>query len=208
MKLFSVITGFFLITACAFFNSCSCGNDAEIRDGDAKFRTMRDGILMITKKRCSHKPQTFSELTKCVERDSTGGTGYGTAYLSDFVDVNNTDTIKGSGSDIAFYYEFYFKSGETGKWSFEFGVDSGIASGCIVDEKELWFEPHDIWTLGDYSQVFTRDIQLNKGWHRVRIYGLEECCDGVWRVRYKAPSMRDYEVVSVKNLGVKCPVKL
>ncbi len=207
MKPLSGIISLLLITILSFFNGCSCGNDAEIRDAEAKYRSMKDGILMVTKKRCQQKPETMNELVQCVEKSSTSESGYGTSYLSEFNNISNSGTLGGSGKDIAFYYDFFFKVTDSGKWIFEFGVDAGIASGCLVDERQLWFEARDIWTLGDYSKVFKKDIQLKKGWHRVRIYGLEGCCDGVWRLRFKGPSMKDFEVVSVKNPGVKAPVK-
>lgn len=203
MKSLSGIIPFFFIAIFSFNSGCSCGNKAEIRDGDAAFNSMREGILMVTKKRCQAKPKSFNELVQCVEKDSTPGSGYGTKYLMEFTGINNTDTIGGSGKDIAFYYDFFFKAGEAGMWAFEFGVDSGIASGCMVDSNELWFEAKDIWTLGDYSQAFVKKVKLDKGWHRVRIYGLEDCCDGVWRLRFKSSSMKNFETVSVQSLGVR-----
>ncbi len=198
----------FMFSSFMFINGCSCGNEGDIRESDGKLSNMKDGILMVTKKRVMKKPKTMSELKKFVEYDSVSETGYGSVYLEEFVGVNNTNTIGGSGKDIAFYYDFSFNAKESGIWVFEFGVDAGIASGCVIDGKDLWFEAGDIWTLGDYSKVFKKDFKLSKGWHRVKIYGLENCCDGVWRLRYKSPSMKDLKIVSIQNLGVICPFKI
>ncbi len=207
MKKISRLVMALFIFSCALYSGCCC-DCTSIREDDAQFNAMKDGILMVTKKRCSKVPATFADLVRCVENESTPGEGYGSICLTEFAGINNSNTLKGSGRDIAFYFDFYFKAGEAGSWTFEFGLDAGIASGCRVDNTELWFQGKDIWTLDDYSLAFRKDVQLSKGWHRMRIYGIENCCDGVWRLRFKSPSMKDFKTVSVKNIGAKCPLKI
>lgn len=208
MKKFIRILVVFIFVSPFFLSGCCCRNNGDILESDSKFSNMKNGILMVTKKRIMKNPKSMSELRQFVENESHSEKGYGSVYIEEFSGISNSGTLKGSGKDIAFYYDFLFRADESGLWNFEFGIDAGIASGCLVDDKELWFESQDIWTLGDYSQAFKKGVKLNRGWHRIRIYGLEGCCDGVWRLRYKSPSMKDFNIVSVKNLGVKCPPKI
>lgn len=164
----------------------------------------KDGILMVTKAKCSYGPRDINELIECVEHDSNNTRGYGDTILSIFDNVSNSKTFGGSKKDISFYFEFLFFANADGEWSFEYALDSGIASGSTIDDNILWFSSRDIWTGDNYEGAFVKDIFLKKGWHLFKLYGVENCCDGSWRLRYKSPSMTMFENVSVKKLKVRC----
>ncbi len=185
-------------------HGCKKGNYGQvISDETAAKYSLRGQILMVTKKRCPGTPATFEELVRCVEKESRAESGYGATYIREFSGVSNQGTLKGAGKDIAFYYEFLFNADEAGKWAFEFAIDAGVASGCRIDGKELWFSREDTWSLGDYSRAFVRETELTRGIHKFELYGIENCCDGVWRLRYKSPSMTDFAVVPNQRLQVR-----
>ncbi len=179
------------------------GNYGSVTDAELSRYSLRDKILMVTKKRCPQSPSGFSELVQCVREQSTMGNGYGSTYISEFRDVSNSSTLKGSSKDIAFFFDFMFEASESGKWLFEFAIDAGIASGCKIGGRELWFSREDIWALDNHSGAFTKEIQLDRGYHIFSLYGIEGCCDGKWRVRFKSPSMNEFKVISSANMNIR-----
>ncbi len=163
----------------------------------------KEGIRMLTGRYYGSRPANFEELVKAVE-SAQQGPGYGETVLKAFEGVNNSGSLKGLNNQIAFTFDLIFTAEGQGEWEFEFGVDAGIASGCKIDDTVLWFSNQDTWTEADYSKAFTRKIALKNGWHRMTVYGLESCCDGVWRLRFKSPYMKEFKTVSTSNLPVRC----
>ena len=179
------------------------GKYGSVTDAEFSRYSLRDKILMVTKKRCPQSPAGFRELVQCVREQSTMENGYGSTYISEFSNISNSATLKGSSKDIAFFFEFMFEASESGKWLFEFAIDAGIASGCKIGDRELWFSREDIWALDNHSKAFTKEIQLDRGYHIFSLYGIEGCCDGKWRVRFKSPSMDEFKVISSANMNIR-----
>jgi hypothetical protein len=162
----------------------------------------KPGILVATHAASCPAPPDFAALERCVEATPTGP-GYGKRITNRFEDFSNQRAFEGSNSNIGVSVSFAFFADEPGLWSWEFALDSGVASGARIDDQQLFYNAQDIWTGEGYEGAFTHDIQLERGWHVLTLLGVENCCDGVWRLRFKKPSMSEFLVVDTQVLKMR-----
>lgn len=117
---------------------------------------------------------------------ATPMSGYGSAHLPRFENVNNHDLF-GSSTWLAYHFTVAFDvTDETaGWWGFRAGVDFGLGGAMLLDDTELAFNPNDLWWAGSWEQgVLSGGLMLTEGRHTLHLYGLEPCCDGFFTTQF------------------------
>jgi len=115
--------------------------------------------------------------------------GYGSATLSLYDNVSNNRVFRGTQSNIASRSVFDFGVTIAGSWNFRIGVDFGLGGALFLDGISLTYRTTDMWWGGSYSstQSFSVTASLSVGNHELKVYGLENCCDGGMQAQFKAP---------------------
>jgi hypothetical protein len=132
--------------------------------------------------------------------------GYGCAPVSDFTNIRNSGTpIFGSANNIFFRAEhwFYVDPADAGEWRFEYSGDYGDGGVLYLDNVEMherWGE--DLWWGNNWANtneiLRTSGVDNNSdtpphpnlavGWHVLKFFGSEQCCDGGTSVRFRKPT--------------------
>lgn len=114
--------------------------------------------------------------------------GYGSTTLASFDSVSNQSEF-GSAANIAFRYTVDFSAAGNGAWNFRVGPDFGKGGAVFLDGALMGFKTNNMWWAGSYTNP-TQDFEflanLTSGNHQLKIYGLEDCCDGTQQAQFKA----------------------
>ncbi|MFK3740747.1 CCXG family PEP-CTERM protein [Massilia sp. TN1-12] len=120
------------------------------------------------------------------------GAGYGTKTISSYTNISNTNQFSGgANSNIAWKATIDFSVATAGTWTFRTGVDFGNGGALFLDGVALTASSTDMYWGNSYtnaSQYLQAVSQLAAGNHKLTIYGLESCCDGVQQAQFKAGS--------------------
>jgi hypothetical protein len=112
--------------------------------------------------------------------------GYCDASVASMVSVSNqTACAGGRATDIGFAYQINFglSGAQAGDFSFVVGPDFGRGGAVFLDGALLAVNTDDLWWSNSYAnpaEIFSvAHLPLASGNHRLSIYGLEGCCDGL-----------------------------
>lgn len=104
-------------------------------------------------------------------------------------------------NNIGYRISFNFYAPNAGRWEFELAYDAGIASVFFIDDKKKLSKNFNIYA--QYHEPTILKVNLSEGWHSFEYYGLEDCCDGLIRFRFKSPDDDEFKVISYENLELK-----
>ena len=109
--------------------------------------------------------------------------GYGSTNVDFYDNISNHSLFGGPSQNIAFEstIDVNVTSADAGEWGFRFGVDFGNGGAVFLDSVVRAFNSNDMWWNYSYStpsQYFEFNAILNAGDHQLKVYGLENCCDG------------------------------
>ncbi|MGC9132552.1 MAG: CCXG family PEP-CTERM protein [Candidatus Micrarchaeia archaeon] len=175
----------------------------SLSNGDTTFT--QPGTLYITKNSTAD-PNNLNEATNYFNQASQPS-GYCTKYILDFSGIANSNSggCAGSKTNIAYYVEAFFYVDQSGIWQFRYGPDFGRGGGLYVDNTPLderWTS--NLWWGGNWnsSSVLRGSMNLEKGWHKIVVFGFENCCDGSASFQFARP---DGTFVSwtTNNLNIK-----
>jgi len=117
--------------------------------------------------------------------------GYGATPVSIYDGISNHGLFAGgAGGSIAFEstVNFGVSAANAGSWEIRSGVDFGNGGAIYVDGQRIDFKSHDMWwngSYGDSTQIFDITLNLSAGNHTVKLYGLEDCCDGGQQAQFR-----------------------
>ena len=141
---------------------------------------------------------------------SDGITGYACAQPSTLHGLSNGNMVAGgNNSNILFRLEgmFYVSSAQAGTWSFRMAGDFGRGGGVYVDWvplQENWNV--NLWWGGNWANtaaILQGSTNLGTGWHVLRGWGAEDCCDGAGGFQFLAPGSTTWLDVNSTNLSVR-----
>lgn len=103
----------------------------------------------------------------------------------------------GSVSNYAFEstIDFGVTAAQAGTWNFRTGVDFGFGGALFVDGVALGYNTHDMWWANSYATAngsLQGALNLAAGNHVLKVYGLENCCDGGQQAQFKAANASAY----------------
>jgi len=132
--------------------------------------------------------------------------GYGNATPASFDGLSNQSVFSGgSNSNIAFRDTVSFNVASAGTWSFRLGPDFGRGGAVYLDNASV-SNSTDLWWAGNWGgQILSISANLASGTHTLKIYGLEDCCDGGQSLQFSTDGV-NYRTVSTTD-GVS-PVPL
>ena len=119
------------------------------------------------------------------------GAGFCDTTVSAYLALENSGTCGGGNNDIAFKFtvDFGISSAQAGTIAFQVGPDFGKGGAVFLDGALLAASNSDLWWSGNYgaaSEVFSlQNIAIGAGNHRLSVYGLEGCCDGLQSAQYR-----------------------
>ncbi|MFS2018997.1 CCXG family PEP-CTERM protein [Massilia sp. CT11-108] len=91
--------------------------------------------------------------------------------------------------------DFGVTAAQAGTWNFRTGVDFGFGGALFVDGVALGYNTHDMWwanTYGAANGSLQGALNLAAGNHVLKIYGIEDCCDGAMQAQFKAANAAAY----------------
>lgn len=112
--------------------------------------------------------------------------------LSLYDGVSNHAVFGGSASNVAYMSTIDFGVSEAmaGLWSLRAGVDFGHGGAIFLDGVALGYKSTDMWWNGGYADVNQSfqfsSVSVAAGNHRLKIVGLEGCCDGNTQAQFAA----------------------
>ncbi|MGB4811237.1 MAG: CCXG family PEP-CTERM protein [Methylophilaceae bacterium] len=142
---------------------------------------------------------------------ATDTVGYGCKIVTDYTTISNQNQFaSGSNANIGFQLVSAFSAPVTGNWGFRLGPDFGYGGGMYVDDsivEEDWNV--DMWWNGSFTNTAqTLDNAAvpisTTGYHMLRVFGNEGCCDGAGAMQFKTPS-GSYTAWATSNLTLRAP---
>ncbi len=140
----------------------------------------------------------------------TDTAGYGCKIITSWTNISNTNQFTGGvNSNIAFSFLGFFNASTTGNWGFRNGPDYGRGGGMYIDDQivqERWTNMYWAGSYATASQILANaSVSLSPiGYHVMRDYGFEDCCDGVQEGQFKTPSGA-YTIWTTTNLTTRAP---
>lgn len=160
-------------------------------------------------------PQIDAASYRRVVNEALAAPGAQAARVAVFDGLSNQSVFGGSNMDIAYRATIRFDIGaaDAGPWGLRAGVDFGNGGAVFLDGVALAHKTNDMWWAGAYddgSQSFQfASLPLDAGRHRLRLFGLEQCCDGGQQVQfsigggpYRSFAADDGLTVSIPEPGV------
>lgn len=128
---------------------------------------------------------------------ATSSVGYGNAAVDLYDNISNHRLFGGPSQNIAFEstIDFNVTAASAGEWGFRFGVDFGRGGAVFLNGAARAFSSNDMWWGYSYSnpsQYFEFNAILNAGDHQLKVYGLENCCDGGQQTQFRIPGEASY----------------
>ena len=136
--------------------------------------------------------------------------GYACRQPTTLAGLSNQNMVSGgSSSDIIFRLEVFFfvSATQTGTWNFRMAGDFGRGGGLYVDDnsiQENWNV--DLWWGGNWgntAQILQGSATLASGWHVLRAWGAEGCCDGPGGFQVQIPGSSTWVDANTTNLSVR-----
>ncbi|MEJ6000096.1 CCXG family PEP-CTERM protein [Paucibacter soli] len=106
--------------------------------------------------------------------------------------VSNHAVFGGSVFNVAYMstIDFGVSDALAGVWSLRAGVDFGRGGAVFLDGVALGFKSTDMWWNGGYADVNQSfqfsNVSISAGKHRLKIVGLEGCCDGNTQAQFSS----------------------
>jgi len=146
---------------------------------------------------CASYTRALREFAQCVERTSSGMTGYCHGSLGTTAHLANQYVCNGGvNRNIGFHIRLPFLVNQAGEYTFRMHADYGLGSFIGVDGAE--HTPGNVW-----GHLQLAPATLSVGDHEFESLGFEDCCDGhaelelhlpcdqvadVWRLVVSGPS--------------------
>jgi hypothetical protein len=136
--------------------------------------------------------------------------GYACRQPTTLAGLSNRNMVTGgSNSNILFRLEVFFfvSATQTGTWRFRMAGDFGRGGGLYVNDnplQETWNA--DLWWGGNWAntaQILQGNVSLNSGWHVLRAWGAEGCCDGAGGFQIQLPGSTTWLDANTTNLTVR-----
>ncbi|NRB38941.1 MAG: DUF2341 domain-containing protein [Pseudomonadales bacterium] len=196
------------------------GNGSVVPTSDLVSTLSESGLRYHTKPG-RYQPASTPTLAQIeTEFDSRADSaGYGCDIITAFDSISNGSVNPGGASNNIFFraeHWFYVDASEAGRWKFEFSGDYTDGGAMFLDGVELherWDQ--DLWW--DYNWNNVNEIirsngiddksngnnrqhpTLAEGWHVLKFFGSEGCCDGGSSVRFRKPGMGGWQTWSLAN---------
>ena len=135
-------------------------------------------------------PQIDAASYRRVVNEALAAPGAHAARVEVFDGLSNQSVFGGSNLDVAYRATIRFgvAPAVAGLWDLRAGVDFGNGGAVFLDGVALAHKTNDMWWAGGYgdaSQSFQfASLPLDAGRHRLRLFGLEQCCDGGQQVQF------------------------
>jgi hypothetical protein len=97
---------------------------------------------------------------------------------------------------------FGVTSAQAGTWNFRTGVDFGFGGALFVDGVALAYNANDMWWANNYAKAngsLQGALNLAAGNHVMKVYGLENCCDGAMQAQFKAANATVYKTFAAND---------
>lgn len=95
---------------------------------------------------------------------------------------------RGKNRDIVWRYIIEWENSEKVNYNFQMGVDFGHGAAIFVDGKEFYYDRSNLWWNANWNAgpaVLKVAQDYDPGRHKIEIYGVEDCCDGNFNVRFE-----------------------
>lgn len=131
--------------------------------------------------------------------------GYCDATPSAYLGLENSGVCGGSNTNIAYRFtvDFGIAASQAGTMSIQVGPDFGKGGAVFLDGVLLAASRDDLWWSGNYdatAEIFSlSNIAIGAGNHRLTVYGLEGCCDGLNSARYRLAGDTAWTTFSVRD---------
>ncbi len=131
--------------------------------------------------------------------------GYCDTMPAAYLALENSSNCAGSNTDIAFKFtvDFGISAAQAGSISFQVGPDFGKGGAVFLNGALLAASKDDLWWGGNYGAsteiLSLHNIAIGAGNHRLAIYGLEACCDGLQSAQYRLGGTKTWAPLSTTD---------
>lgn len=133
------------------------------------------------------------------------GAGYCDSTPAAYQALENSIACGGSNTNIAFKFtvDFGINAAQAGSISFQVGPDFGKGGAVFLNGTLLAASNDDLWWGGNYgaaSEILSlQNIAIGAGNHRLTVYGVEACCDGLQSAQYRLAGANGWTTLSTTD---------